>query len=132
MGLLRTVTNPGGKRPLGWVVETKEFGNVLVVRKTPKAVAVSTKRSAYISINDSADNDQAGWALDDSLIRALQAHKCSKVCVYVKRPGIVYMTDAGNYHTPGVVYLVPKSKDGPRIRCVGMKHFDREPYRARV
>lgn len=131
MPLLKTINTPSGKRPLGWVVATSEYGNVLVVRRMPSRIAVSTKRAAYISINDSADNDEAGWSLDDTLIQALKRYDCKKVAVFVKKPGMLYMTDAANYFKGGVVYLVSKGQ-GARVRCVGLDNFDRRPYRVKI
>lgn len=132
MALIKTITNASGSRPLAWVVATPTFGNVLVVRRTPHKAAITTKRSEYKSINESAAQHQAGWALDDQLLRALRQHDCKAVAVLVKKPGTLFMTDAANYHKAGVAYMVPKNKSGDRIRCVGLEHFHRRPYRAKV
>lgn len=132
MALIKTITQPGGKRPLGWVVSSTNYGNVLVVRRTPRGIAVTTRRPNYVSINDSASNDQAGWPLDDALIQAIRTYNCKKVAVYVPKPGILYMTDADNYAKSGVVYMVPKNKSGARVRCVSMRHFDSEKYRVKL
>lgn len=131
MPTYKTINTPSGKRPLGWVVHTSD-GNVLVVRRSTARIAVSTKRAAYKSINESAANEEAGWSLDDPLIRALKAHQCKEVIVYVPKPGILYRTDAANYGKGGVVYMVPKGKGGSRIRCVGLEHFHSKPYRVKV
>lgn len=132
MGLLRTILTPNGRRPLGWVVATSDYGNVLVVRKTPHAIAVSTRRRDYVSINESAAQDQAGWPLDDALVRAIKSHAVQHVAVFVPKPGMLYMTDASNYFKGGVVYTVPKNKSGARWRCVGLEHFDKRPYRVKI
>lgn len=132
MALIKTITTPSGSRPLGWVVTSSNSGNVLVVRRTPKAIAVTTRKSQYVSINESAEREEAGWALDDVLYRAIKTYDCKRVIVYVPKPGILYTTEAGNYSKAGVVYMVPKSKSGGRVRCVGMQHFTREKYRVKV
>lgn len=132
MALVKTINTPSGKRPLGWVVATPTYGNVLVVKRTPRAIAVTTKKAQYVSINDSADNDQAGWTLDDVLIRALKTYDCQKVVVYVPKPGLTYMTDAQNYLKGGVMYLAANTKTGPRLRCVATRHFERRAFRVKL
>lgn len=130
--VLKTVKSQSGKRVLGWVVHTDLDGVCLVLKRMPAKIAVSTKKREYKSINDSADREEAGWSLDHPLIRALQAYKVDNVVVYVPKPGIVYTTPASNYFTPGVVKFVPRTKEGEKIRCVGLEHFARRQYRVKL
>ncbi len=120
------------KRVLGWVVQTPTQGNILVVRRTPRAINVTTKRTEYNSINQSIDAAQAGWTLDFSLIKAIKDFTCQLVAVYVPKTGCVYMTSAWHYTKPGVYYSVDKNKSGDKIRCVGMGLFSRHLYRPKL
>lgn len=130
--VLKTVKSQSGKRVLGWVVQTDQDGVCLVLKRMPAKIAVSTKKREYKSINDSAEREEAGWSLDHPLIRALQAYKVDNVVVYVPKPGIVYTTPASNYFTQGVVRFVPRTKEGEKIRCVGLEHFARRQYRVKL
>lgn len=132
MGLLKTIMSQSGKRKLGWVVRTNDQGVCLVVKRTPLKMSIKTKRVNYVSINESADNEEAGWALDEPLIRAIKSYKVEQVVVYVPKPGILYQTPASNYFAKGVVYMAPKSKHGDRIRCVGIQHFERSQYKVKL
>lgn len=119
-----------GKRTLGWVTETESFGNILVVRRTPRTISVSTSKPAYNSINQSIEAQEAGWTLDDRLIRALRDAGCTRVAVWVPRSGVIYMTAATNYMKPTQYSLVLKNKtSGDRLRCVDLDKFTRHVYK---
>lgn len=132
MGLLRTIMSQSGKRKLGWVVKTDDLGVCLVVKRTPLKIAVSTSKSKYKSINESAAQDQAGWSLEEPLLRAIRSYDIEHVVVYVPKPGVVYTTPASNYHAKGVMYMVSKNKSGDRVRCVGMQHFQSRPFNVKL
>lgn len=127
--LVRKLTK--GKRTLGWVVATS-LGNALVVRRTPRALALLTKPTKFVSLTHSIDNNEAGWSLEPELVLALRTFDCKHVVVYVPKPGILFETSAANYHTPGVVYSVPKNKSGGWIKCVSLERFRRTTYHVKL
>ncbi|WEU67343.1 hypothetical protein [Xanthomonas phage JGB6] len=98
----------------------------------PPKIAITTKKSQYVSINESAEQDQAGWTLENELMRAMEAFKVEKVVVFVPKPGMVYMTDAANYRAKCIVYMAHKNKTGDRVRCVGLQHFERRHFRVKL
>jgi hypothetical protein len=131
MPLIKTVTRLGGKRPLGWIVES-EGRNVMILKRTPTGMTITTRKSAYVSINDSADRAQAGWALEPELLRALRTYECTELYVYVPKAGILYTIDAQAYDNPDLIYSAAKTKNGPRLRCVAVKEFKRQKYRVKI
>jgi len=126
----KTITK--GKRKLGWIVDTPSFGKVLVVRTTPRALGVTTKRADYVSINESAANEEAGFPLKPDLIRALQSHQVQKVAFYIPRTGYLYTTDAQNYFKGGAFKMVARNKHGDRDRCVMLGLFEKTKYRVKL
>lgn len=132
MGVLKTIMSPSGKRKVGWIVRTNDHGVCLVVKRSiPKAV-VTTRKAQYVSINESALQDEAGWSLDSHLLGWAKRMDVEQVVVYVPKPGIVYQTPLSSYTTPGVMYMASKSKEGDRQRTVGLKHFTRRPFKMKL
>lgn len=129
--LVKTIM--GGKtRKLGWVIESVENGRTLVIRKTPSAMAVKTKRKDFVSINDSAEREQAGWALDERLVQAIRGYKVDHVGIYVPKPGMLFTADAKLYTTPGVSSNWRKSAESKTYRFLGLNHFTKCPLRVRL
>lgn len=128
MKLLRTLTT--GKRTLGWVIQTDTLGNMLVVRRTPRTISVSTSKPLYNSINQSIADNEAGWSLDDKLIRAIREEGVGLVTVWVPASGHVFITDAKHYLEAEHYKLVLKNKtSGDRLRCVDVDKFTRQVYK---
>ena len=114
---------------MGWVTET-QTGNVLVVRRTPRTIAVTTRKPLYNSINQSIEAREAGWSLDDALIRAIKDEGVTHVAVWVPKSGLIYTTPADNYIKPTGYSLVLKNKtSGDRLRCVDLEFFARHTYK---
>ena len=124
----RTITK--GKRTLGWVVNTPNNGKVLVVRTTPRALGVKTKRKDFVSLNESAANDEAGFPLKPDLFRALQSHRVDKVAFYIPKTGFLYITEASNYLK--CFTMVARNKHGDRDRCVMLEHFEKIKYHIKL
>lgn len=115
---------------MGWAIQTESLGKVLVVRRTPRTISVTTSKATFSSINQSITDAEAGWSLDDALVRAIRDDEIDRVAVWVPKSGAVYMTDAKNYLNPDGYNLVLKNKtSGDRLRCVGFQSFTRHPYK---
>lgn len=127
MPLIQTITSQSGKRKLAWIFETKD-GNVLILKRTPSKIAINTRKTDFVSINQSANNNEAGWSLEPQLLRAIEVYNCKRVMVLTPKPGLLYITDAGNYFDGSKYFMVRKTLEGPKIRCLGMEHFETKAF----
>lgn len=84
----------------------------------------------FESINTSIDADEAGWSLDDILVKAIRDEGVTRVAVWVPKSGHLYLTAATNYLEATQYHLVLKNKtSGDRLRCVGLDKFTRHVYK---
>ena len=130
MPLVKALLTPTGKRKIGWVF-THNGDNILILKKTPRAIAVTTKRHDFVSINKSADESEAGWSLEPRLLRAIEVYECNKVMILTPRPGLLYTTDAKNYFD-GSKYVMVKKGEGQKVKCLPLEHFEVKRFGTKI